>query len=118
MDVQASEHELAPERVAELKDAQLVDVRTAGEYEASHLEGALHVPLERLQESTDQLDREQPVVFYCRSGERSKMAVEAFRASGWDAYAIDGGLVTWADSGLPVEPKGAEVAHHSGLPPA
>jgi hypothetical protein len=44
------------------------------------------------------------------------MAVDAFRASGWDAYAITGGLVAWAEEGLPLEPEGAEVAHHSGLP--
>jgi rhodanese-related sulfurtransferase len=115
---QATEHELAPERVSELKDAQLVDVRTAEEYQASHLGSARNIPLEQLQESADQLDRGHAVVFYCRSGDRSRMAVDAFRASGWDAYAIDGGLVAWAEHGLPVEPEGAEVAHHSGLPPA
>ena len=62
------------------------------------------------------LDRARPVVFYCRSGERSQMAVEAFRASGWDAYAMTGGLLAWAEAGLPLEPEGAEVAQHSSIP--
>lgn len=114
---QATEHDLAPRRASELDGAQLVDVRTSEEYETSHLMGALHIPLERLQESADSLDRERPVVFYCRSGDRSQMAVDAFRNSGWDAYAISGGLVAWTEDGLPLEPEGAEVAHHSGLPP-
>jgi rhodanese-related sulfurtransferase len=113
---QATEHELDPGRIAELKDAQLVDVRTAEEYETSHIEGARHLPLDQLQAAAGELDQGRPVVFYCRSGDRSAMAVDAFRASGWDAYAITGGLVAWAEEGLPLEPEGAEVAHHSGLP--
>ena len=115
---QATEHELEPQRVSELQDAQFVDVRTPDEYETSHIEGSLHIPLEELQEAAAELDRDRPVVFYCRSGDRSAMAVDAFRASGWDAYAINGGLMAWAAEGLPLEPEGAEVAHHSGLPPA
>lgn len=113
---QATEHELAPERVAEMKDAQLVDVRTAEEYEASHIDGARHVSLDQLQAAAGELDQARPVVFYCRSGDRSVMAVDAFRASGWEAYGMEGGLVAWAEDGLPLEPEGAEVAHHSGLP--
>ena len=113
---QATEHDLAPQRVAEMKDAQLVDVRTAAEYETSHIEGARHVPLDQLPGTADQLDREKPLILYCRSGERSQMAVEAFRASGWDAYAMTGGLLAWAEAGLPLEPEGAEVAQHSSIP--
>jgi rhodanese-related sulfurtransferase len=116
MDVQATEHELAPERAAELTGAQLVDVRMPAEYETSHIEGARHLPLDELQGRAGELDRGRPVVFYCRTGERSQMAVDAFRASGWDAYSIGGGLVAWAEKGLPLEPDGAEVAQHSSIP--
>ena len=115
---QATEHDLEPQRVSELGDAQLVDVRTPAEYEASHIEGALHIPLEELQDEASNLDRTRPVVLYCRSGDRSQMAADAFRASGWDAYAMSGGLVAWSEEGLPLEPEGAEVAPHSGLPHA
>jgi rhodanese-related sulfurtransferase len=115
---QATEHDLAPQGAKDLQDPQFVDVRTSDEYGASHIEGSRHIPLEELQDQADSLDRSRPVVFYCRTGDRSRMAVDAFRASGWDAYAISGGLVAWADEGLPLEPEGAEVAHHSGLPPA
>jgi rhodanese-related sulfurtransferase len=113
---QATANELAPQSAADLEDAQLVDVRTAGEYEASHIEGARHVALDKLQAASGELDKGRPVVFYCRSGDRSVMAVDAFRASGWDAYGLAGGLVAWVESGLPLEPEGADVAHHSGLP--
>ena len=114
---EATEFELAPERVAEMSDAQLIDVRTSDEYDTSHAPGALHVSLDELQAAAmGGLDRERPVVFYCRAGERSQMAVDAFRASGWDAYGLRGGLVAWAEQGLPLEPEGAEVAVHSSIP--
>jgi rhodanese-related sulfurtransferase len=113
---QATEHDLAPGRVAEMKDAQLVDVRTPAEYDTSHLKDAVHVPLDELQAAASNLDRDRPVVFYCRAGERSQMAVDAFRASGWEAYGMAGGLVAWAEDGLPVEPEGAEVAQHRSIP--
>lgn len=114
---QATGHELAPRSVANMKDAQLVDVRTPAEYGTSHIEGARHVPLDELQAGAGELDPAKPVVFYCRTGERSQMAMDALRASGWDAYSMGGGLVAWADEGLPLEPEGAEVAQHSSIPP-
>ncbi|MDQ3933382.1 MAG: rhodanese-like domain-containing protein [Actinomycetota bacterium] len=110
---------LDPARARELIDggAQVVDVRTANEHAVSHIEGAAHVPLERLDEEAEELDRERPLVVYCRGGNRSAMAAEALRNSGWEAHSIDGGLVAWTESGLPVEPEGAEVAPAENLPP-
>jgi rhodanese-related sulfurtransferase len=116
MSDQANERSLAPEQVAAMSDAQLVDVRTDAEYEASRIQGARHVQLDQLQGAASALDRGQPVVFYCRTGERSRMALDAFTASGWDAYDISGGLVAWAENGLPLEPAGADVATHSSIP--
>ncbi len=116
---EAVEEELAPERVADLVgtgDAQLVDVRTHEEHAAGHIAEDRHVPLDELPRAAEELDRDRPVVFYCRVGERSGMAAEAFRASGWDAHNMAGGLVAWADRGLPLEPDGGEVAQHSALP--
>ena len=50
------------------------------------------------------------MVFYCRSGARSALAAQAFRASGFDAYNLAGGLVAWTERGLPLEPDGGAVA--------
>ena len=111
---------LSPERVAELVEAgnsQVVDVREAGEHEAGHVRGAVHLPLAGLSETASALDRERPVVFYCRGGERSEMAAEAFRASGWEAASMEGGLLAWSERGLPLEPEGGRVADRA-LPPA
>ena len=40
------------------------------------------------------------------------MAMQAFRASGWDAYHLGGGIQRWADEGYAMEPDGARVAPH------
>lgn len=110
--------EVSPAEAKELVDAgaQLVDVRTPEEYEAGHVPGARLVPLETL-ESDSGLDHETPVVIYCRSGDRSGMAADAFAASGWDARSIAGGLLAWEEAGLELEPDGGEVVERSGLPP-
>jgi rhodanese-related sulfurtransferase len=113
---EVAETGIAPERVSELNDPQLVDVRTDAEWEAGRAPGASHVPLDLLGSAVEQLDPERPVVFYCRVGERSAMAAEAFKNAGWDAYSMEGGLVAWAERGLPLEPDGGEVAGHSSLP--
>jgi rhodanese-related sulfurtransferase len=115
-DQQLTDQELTPSQVAELGEAQLVDVRTTPEHEAGHLAGSRHVQLDQVHRLADDLDRDRPVVFYCRVGERSALAAEAFRAAGWDAYTMAGGLMAWADEGRPLEPEGGTVAQHSSIP--
>jgi hydroxyacylglutathione hydrolase/adenylyltransferase/sulfurtransferase len=40
------------------------------------------------------------------------MATKAFRASGYDAWSMAGGIVAWDEAGLPLEPDGGHVAEH------
>ena len=118
-DTQPAEETLTPEGVAaRAGEAQIVDVRTPEEREAGHIPDSLHIPVDRLPEAVGELDSERAVVFYCRSGDRSGTAAEAFRASGWDAYSLEGGLVAWTEQGRPLSPSDGEVGHPSGLPPA
>jgi rhodanese-related sulfurtransferase len=104
-----SEHELPPGDV--MSDAQFIDVREDYEYDAGHIPGSRHVDVNDLNGVADSLDKSKPVVFYCRSGDRSTMPAQAFRASGWDAYAIEGGLAAWVEAGQALEPDDGEVAH-------
>jgi hydroxyacylglutathione hydrolase/adenylyltransferase/sulfurtransferase len=109
------EHELEPERVKELLDhgeIELIDVREPYEWEAGRVAGARHIELERLAGRADEIPRDRPVVFVCRLGARSGMATQAFRAAGWDAYNMAGGLTRWDERGLPLEPEGGTVAQH------
>jgi rhodanese-related sulfurtransferase len=107
--------DVPPERVAELvreDGIQLIDVREPYEVETSRIPGSRHIEMNRLAAAAAELDRDKPIVFYCRVGSRSAVAVQAFEASGIEAHHLDGGIVGWAESGLPLEPEGAEIAKH------
>ena len=94
----------------EAREAQLVDVRQDYEWRAGRIRGAVHIPLDELPARADEIDRERPVVFQCRTGARSGMAEAAFTASGVDAYNLEGGLEAWVEKGLPIEPAEGVVA--------
>jgi rhodanese-related sulfurtransferase len=107
-----AEVDVAPEWVRERHEAgeiQLIDVREDYEYEAGRVAGARHIELPLVASQADTIEREKPVVFYCRVGSRSSMAAEAFRRADYDAYSMDGGLMAWAQSGLPLD---GQVADH------
>ena len=107
--------ELTPERVAELHAAgeiELVDIREPHEREAGHVAG-LAAHRVRAALAGGRLARpRKPLVLYCRMGGRSAMALQAFKASGFDAHNMEGGLLAWAEKGLPLEPEGGSVADH------
>lgn len=106
------ETEVSPARATELvaAGAQVVDVRQDFEWEAGHIEGAAHIVLETLPTRAEEIDRDRPVVFVCRSGSRSSFATAAFREAGFEAYNLAGGLLDWVDDGREIEPSGGEVA--------
>lgn len=102
-----------PQQVAELHARhaiQLIDVRQGYEHDAGRIAGTTLIELAELSGRAQEIDRERPVVFYCRSGSRSAMATEAFRAAGYDAHNMAGGLLEWEAAGLPLEPDGGYVA--------
>jgi rhodanese-related sulfurtransferase len=98
--------------LAEEPGPLVVDVREAYERDAGHIEGTRHIELTQLPAQAGELQRERPVVFYCRVGSRSVMAAQAFRASGFAAYSLDGGLQRWVQEGHPLSPSDGYVADH------
>jgi rhodanese-related sulfurtransferase len=111
----AGDQDVSPEWVRERLEAgeiQLIDVREPYEWEAGRLAGARHIELTQVAAEAATVDRETPVVFYCRVGARSSMAASAFRRAGYDAYSMDGGIEAWAADGLPLEPPDGQVADH------
>jgi rhodanese-related sulfurtransferase len=112
-----TETDIEPSELAEWvaqdqQGVQLIDVREHYEREAGHIAGSRHIPLVALTEQASSLDRERPVVFYCRVGARSTMAAQAFRAAGFQALSMSGGLVRWAAESRPLDPPGGYVADH------
>jgi rhodanese-related sulfurtransferase len=89
---------------------EAVDVREASEWEAGRIAGARWIPLGELAERAGELPSDRPLLMVCRSGVRSRFAAAAFARAGYDARNLDGGLVSWAADGLPLEPDGGVVA--------
>jgi rhodanese-related sulfurtransferase len=89
---------------------RVLDVRTPGEFETSHIVGAYNVPLdvirERKAEIVDGLSGD--VVFVCRSGQRATQAYELLRGAGLSRGSVlDGGIVAWEGGGFDVD-RGTE----------
>jgi rhodanese-related sulfurtransferase len=91
-------------------DVEVIDVRRDYEYDAGHLPGSRHIELNELTTNAESIPKDRPVVFYCRSGNRSGMAAEAFSQAGYDAHNLDGGINAWVDTENPLEPEDGVVA--------
>jgi hydroxyacylglutathione hydrolase/adenylyltransferase/sulfurtransferase len=108
--------EIEPERVQawlqEEPDLQLIDVREPYERQAGYIAGSRHIELMKLSSQAATLQRERPVVLYCRVGARSEMAAQALRAAGFEAFSMRGGLLRWAREQRAIEPEDGYVAEH------
>jgi hydroxyacylglutathione hydrolase len=91
-------------------DVDLIDVRRRHEWGAGHIPGARWVEVNELPAAAAQLERDRPIVLYCRSGSRSELAADALRSGGFDAQALAGGISAWAQGGRPLEPEDGYVA--------
>jgi glyoxylase-like metal-dependent hydrolase (beta-lactamase superfamily II)/rhodanese-related sulfurtransferase len=78
----------------------LIDVRTAGEWEEQHIDGALSIPLSRLSEHLPQLPRDRQLVTYCTSGYRSAIANSLLSRENLPAGDLVGGLAAWESARL------------------
>ena len=109
---------LPPERVeALLSDGvAVIDVRRSYEFEAGHIPGALNIEMNDLTRRAEEISRDEPVLFYCRAGGRSSMAVDAFREAGYDARNLAGGIEAWVADGRPLDPADGRV--RLPLPPS
>ncbi len=100
--------ELAPQEAFQrLKGGnppQLVDVRSVEENRQGHIAGSKLIPLHELGKRLGEVDKNKPVILYCRSGSRSATALRLLKEKGFTKAAhIAGGIMAWSRSGLPVE---------------
>jgi rhodanese-related sulfurtransferase len=111
-DAQGAGREVSREEARKLIDegAQLIDVRADHEWEVGRIAGAAHVPLPELPQRLGEIDKDRPVVVYCRGGNRSTMATDALAEAGYDAAKLSEGIVGWSEDDLPLEPEGGYVA--------
>lgn len=81
-----------------------LDVRTPEEYQAGHIPGATLIPLDQLAARAGELPADEPILIYCRSGNRSLQAMNLLGAAGFTGLtSMDGGIGAWASAGFPVE---------------
>ncbi len=104
--------EITPSELKQRLDREqpilLVDVREAFEREIANLPGSgqVHVPLGEFPQRALELDRDRPIVVYCRTGSRSAWAAQYLRAQGFDAvYNLSGGVMGWRDEVDPSLPE-------------
>jgi adenylyltransferase/sulfurtransferase len=99
--------EMTPAELArELGNVVLIDIREPYEWQVSHLENAVHMPMRTIPHSLDQIPRDREVVLYCRSGARSYNALQYLKANGFTrVHHLHGGLQAWKrdqDPAIPV----------------
>jgi molybdopterin/thiamine biosynthesis adenylyltransferase/rhodanese-related sulfurtransferase len=81
----------------------LIDIRERNEWVTGWIDGALRIPMSELGEQLEPY-REQSVVLYCAHGNRSLRVADALSERGFQEVAsMAGGIVAWAEAGLPVE---------------
>jgi rhodanese-related sulfurtransferase len=96
------------EKTISTQKVQLLDVRTAGEYESGHIKNALQADWNneaQFKQRIKALDKNVPVYAYCLSGARSGSAAEWLNKNGYKAFNMEGGLRNWNNAGKPLEQK-------------
>ncbi len=88
------------------KNIQVLDVRTAAEFNAGHIQNALQanwLDQKEFANRTQHLDKNLTVYVYCQVGARSASAQAALEAKGYNVINLEGGLSNWKMNGFPVE---------------
>ena len=86
----------------ELNDAVLVDVRTEDEYNSGYIENSLNIDYfsNEFSVNADKLDKNTPIILYCRSGKRSSMSAKKISKLGFkEIYNLEGGILEWIEEG-------------------
>jgi rhodanese-related sulfurtransferase len=91
----------AMEANEQLDDVFLLDVREPLEWDAGHIDEAVHIPMGELNARIGEIPRDRPIVCVCRSGNRSQAVTDALNRAGYTAHNLEGGMHAWQHAGLP-----------------
>ena len=86
----------------EINNAILVDVRTQDEYNSGYIENSLNIDYlsNDFSGNIEKLDKNIPIILYCRSGRRSSMSANKLSKLGFkEIYNLDGGILKWIETG-------------------
>lgn len=86
------------------EEVYFLDVRTPLEWQAGHIPGATLIPLDELAVRSGELPVNEPILIYCRSGNRSLQAMNLLDSVGFmNLSSMDGGIEDWITAGYPLE---------------
>ncbi|MBL7055266.1 rhodanese-like domain-containing protein, partial [Candidatus Woesearchaeota archaeon] len=83
----------------------LIDVRTENEYSEGHINNSILAPYDELNERHKEinLDKNDEIIAYCRTKNRSKIAAEILKSLGYvDVTYVLGGMTEWMENGYPI----------------
>ncbi len=92
------------EKIKELPNAPIIDVRTPDEFSGGHLQNAQNMDISGsgFKQQIETLDKSKPVFVYCLSDGRSSSATSKMRKVGFkEVYELDGGIMKWRGANLP-----------------
>lgn len=103
---------LTPAEMKEMMDQDkeyiLIDVRSQEEFNQGHISGAKSIPVSELEGRLDELSKNEKIIVYCQSGQRSKTAAEILMKNGFNSIYNLGGIEDWIKAGYPVVTEEAE----------
>lgn len=74
--------------------AQIIDVRTKGEFQSGHIKGSKNIPLQSLQQGLKKINPKKPVITCCASGVRSASAKNILKSNGFNEVYNGGGWMS------------------------
>ncbi|MDA3901136.1 MAG: rhodanese-like domain-containing protein [Spirochaetes bacterium] len=83
----------------------ILDIRTPGEYQSGHIEGAVNINFSSSQfaENLEVLDKDKSYLIYCRSGNRSYSSLSVFKRLEFkEVFHLKHGIIDWTRNGLPL----------------
>ena len=83
-------------------DIVVLDVRRAAEFDESHIEGAVNVPIHNVVAHLDDVPRGRPVWVHCAGGYRASVVASVLDANGFDVVAVDEAFDRAGEVGLPL----------------
>lgn len=102
-DVESVEPKQLSERLSADAPPVVLDVRTEREWNAGHIEGALHIPVAEVGARLAEIPRDRDVVVHCGVAPRARAAEAELVKNGYERVKhLEGGFTAWAAAGLPV----------------
>lgn len=82
--------------------SQLVDVRSANEFAAGHIPGAVNIPMDQIEGRLADLRAGAPIVLICQAGTRARLTAALLEPCGREIAVLEGGTDAWVRAGMPV----------------